>query len=464
MFCFVVVTVLNFKNLGLLLFDPTVFRDDLAIDIHQPEDITTHDLATDLGKNSSLRLPTRKQSETSQLAYLGGNHTNTNRDDLPLLLLHVGPHKTATSAIQCQLTHHFEHLKKASYVYSGRIYNECLEKKNTRKEDSNVFGPRSLVACLDNHQKTPCNGTKRWKIVDTILKEHSQNKINVIISDEAFSRFKRPQESVRLMHQLFTKFFRVRIVVGYRRYHEWVTSSYYHYVGDRLKKEKWPTKYLYRHGLEQGFSKDYSYFKTTHPADYLTTLYGSEFDDVRIFNIHRQKDSRQKQHLMTNFFEQIMDDEQAKSNSPMGAVLSSMESYDAPHLNIGFTTSMVNVLTLALAAQEWKLVPSNKKFKQNDLALNILNASKTKKLPSLYFDCLSPKEEEEFLYRSLLFEQKVLYAVDANHRQRTNENDTIHQRQQEQQHRDKFAAAKHCSVDVDKVVIDTEWKVFFQSL
>ena len=63
----------------------------------------------------------------------------------PMFVLHIGPHKTATSVIQCDLTRYRKELyETASVAYVGRIYSHCLKRR--RNNIRSILGHSSTLA------------------------------------------------------------------------------------------------------------------------------------------------------------------------------------------------------------------------------------------------------------------------------------------------------------------------------
>ena len=441
-------------------------------------------------KNSNENNPFPKEEEE--------NEDEGRNDNKPLLLLHIGPHKTATSSIQCQFSHHRRLLSEtASFVYIGRLYGVCLGGDT----GGGFFDPRDIVRCLgSNHE--PCDGRNStiWKRVDEALWDLAKDGKNVVVSDEAFSRIRtgvagskvsreREDEVVpyRLLHGLLTRHYRVRVVVGYRRYHEWVTSSYNHYIGSKIKKGDFPSNYLYRHCLERGFSRDYSYFKKAHPTEHLLGMYGSVFDDVVVFDMH---DNHSGEDLMEKFLNQtgLLPRFGGGGEVGLGTVLKSMRNYKPENPNTGMPWASINILTMAMAAQRWGLVGSglkeggteeknvgNDKRRKKDKDKREVNRKRiqiakaiqrtiteTGERPPL--DCLSAEEAEVFLNKSLVFERRLF---DADHLIPTISNRHYtysDMRDREAEHRAKFSSAMHCSIDIDRVRNDTKWLNFFGTL
>ena len=448
----------------------------------------------------------------------------------PLLLLHVGPHKTATSAIQCHLSHHRQLLlETASFAYVGRLYRACLGAGDRKSRGR--FDPRDLVGCLDRHgrEDRPCGeGSDIWRRIDGELRDQARRGNHVIISDEAFSRLRTAAAEshgrgdgenktganeaeirpYRLLHGLLARHHRVRVVVGYRRYHEWVTSSYRHLVGRTLERGEWPASHLYRHGLERGFSDAYRYFRELHPTEHLAGRYGAVFDDVVVFDLH---DRDGGDHLMERFFRQarlLPPSRDETTGRALGTALAAMRDYEPENSNAGWPWAAMNVMTLAMAAQRWDLAGSGGaaaeggggKGKEAETGEHRRNERKEARRRvriaraiakevrtsnrTLPLDCLTPREEEAFLNRSLAFERRVFGADDGDGRgaprtpvpasddrdddrgvgrRRRGFGDEV-MKEREAEHRAEFAAARHCSVDIDRVRNETEWLRFFKSL
>ena len=178
------------------------------------------------------------------------------KDERPLLLFHIGPHKTGTSAIQCSLTHFGSLLhSKESFTFLGRSYlskgSKCQNKKKPLKITKKELNTRVLIDCLNNHTQNPCEKTNEWKKFENLLNPQYSNITNIIISDEAFARVDYTPENLVLLHSLLTKNHRTRIVVGYRDYSEWVLSRF----NEGIKKNTFTTMCLKI--ISKNFHKNY---------------------------------------------------------------------------------------------------------------------------------------------------------------------------------------------------------------
>ena len=108
---------------------------------------------------------------------------------LPTLVLHIGPHKTATSTIQCELTHYMRVLRDSgNFTYLGRQYNEC--KARAGSHSTFDIDTRALVKCLDRHSdEDPCQETKEWKkfvkMLSTLADAMKRNPLRLLHKEKA---------------------------------------------------------------------------------------------------------------------------------------------------------------------------------------------------------------------------------------------------------------------------------------
>lgn len=253
-------------------------------------DATTTTTATATTVNAAAAVPSSSSLERSY----NNNNNNDNRQNSrrrrPILVLHVGPHKTATSTLQCDLSYYFaaaaapqqqppqpsknQHYdsnnetmaddddnSNNNFVYLGRQYGECLPRSNNKNKQSKTGAAaaaakyasadtRRLIACLDRHHSStkPCDATSGFARFERTLSSLAQQQQNAILSDEAFSRMKMVRSDDNNGHQLLLatlhRYFEVRLVVNYRRYFAWLLSQYnehYKPLPNRKHYQRWPT-------------------------------------------------------------------------------------------------------------------------------------------------------------------------------------------------------------------------------
>ena len=144
----------------------------------------------------------------------------------PIAVLHIGPHKTGTSSIQCDLTHYQDDLLgKASIAYLGRTYSPCISNK-IHNNVSSSFKAHELIS------NNPSQIQSIWNQLDAKLRYFSKQKISVVLSDEVFARnIASDSTNNDMRHELYNLCSRyypgqVHVVVMYRRYYEWMLSRW----------------------------------------------------------------------------------------------------------------------------------------------------------------------------------------------------------------------------------------------
>jgi len=184
----------------------------------------------------------------------------------PLLVLHIGPHKTASSELQCELAYvsqrnHDADDDNPSILFLGRTYRECLryyppdDPRNPRNLPT--INTRWIVDCLDGvdgggHERVMVvtgkgndddddDDSPRWRMESCVsgLEGHLEaaaklsNRTVVMISDEAFSRLRRGgdgdddfMDSYRVLFSALSRHHRVRVSMVYRRFYEWLVSNW----------------------------------------------------------------------------------------------------------------------------------------------------------------------------------------------------------------------------------------------
>jgi len=341
------------------------------------------------------------------------------KDERPLLLFHIGPHKTGSTAIQCSLTHFYSLLhSKESFTFLGRSYSKCQKEEESLKVTKKNLDTRSIVDCLDNHAQDPCDKTTAWKNFEKILNPLYSTLTNVIISDEAFARVNYTSENLILLHSLLTKNHRTRIVITYRDYSEWVVSKF----NEEVKK-----KYGYREGLSHNVlfpnikqplltQRIYSvlsrglrlnnanlknnYFgfaleADIHPTDWFKRLFGSYFDDVVVFNMHTQNKNSE---LATSFLSSVV----PVSHTISSATLLKIDKWVPKKPNKSIN---IDYAILADAAYSKGMI------KNKNVTLKKVTTYITKRCEetnATYFMKCITKEEQDYLFRlALSFERKL---------------------------------------------------------
>jgi hypothetical protein len=277
---------------------------------------------------------------------------NHGLDTRPILILHIGPHKTATSTIQCDLAHYREELyADASVVFLGRTYAGCIKSKrksNVKSSSSSTtagitkyeyeFNSRALIdRCFTSPAcSTTDESSSAWKKLEKTLANLSKNNQSVILSDEAFSRMTitvpgdgddnnndNNIDNRQILYRLFSKYYpgRVHVVITYRRHFEWMYSYWneiykpymngnnnpnpyqYGYKKDRLnwpseggKRSKTFLEYITRtlpspSTIRQDKYTDIAESEHIHVVEYLQRLWSNYSSEVVVFNLHNEINS-----------------------------------------------------------------------------------------------------------------------------------------------------------------------------
>ena len=235
----------------------------------------------------------------------------------PMVILHIGPHKTATSTVQCDLSYYQHQLYDDSNVaFLGRMANSCRNKRYRKDEFRYLFNARNLMRSCDDNQSSSCIH-KKPVLLERHLRELSSQNKTVLISDEAFSRISPKAEygNHRIIYSLLHKYYpgRVKIVIVYRRYHDWIVSKYNQenkpYTNTHgvylPAGEIWPSEggsreaitfSAYYRKLQRSVSMrsedlvdDYvvlAHSKDFHPVEYFRDIYLNYTDQIQILNLH----------------------------------------------------------------------------------------------------------------------------------------------------------------------------------
>mmetsp|Transcript_4478 Transcript_4478/g.9813 ORF Transcript_4478/g.9813 Transcript_4478/m.9813 type:complete len:507 (+) Transcript_4478:365-1885(+) len=203
----------------------------------------------------------------------------------PFVLIHAGPHKTGTTSIQ-------------SFIYHSLWQNKTfLREDNYAVPDAEILpgifgdvGPGlNLAHCmLSDYRKDGgqmnvafCNKL-RFGPLPHWLEDNYNKSRNIIIVAEDFDR--RTINQRRLQYYL-RPYKRLRVVVGYRRQHDWLPSWYNQIV------DLYTTQYIRGEAKYPSFvewiDKRYEEFRQVHAIEVATRFRNSgKFESVDILNMH----------------------------------------------------------------------------------------------------------------------------------------------------------------------------------
>ena len=202
----------------------------------------------------------------------------------PVAIIHVGPRKTASTALQSVFSASVtrDYLATDNFVYVG---------KNGGRQR---YWEHFLFDCVEDRTELSdeCRSDERWRNFTSRLDRRRDQKTNIIISEEGFLRFFGYNEPALDLLADALKGWDVRIVAVYRRYYEWLLSEYSQEVKPR--SDAHPKRNFKR---IQGFPQWYSDQKNEEnkSAAYfplekgVLNLWQSRFDHVEVFNMHQDE-------------------------------------------------------------------------------------------------------------------------------------------------------------------------------
>ena len=136
--------------------------------------------------------------------------------------MHVGPMKMATTTVQDALTKYSETLELDNYYYLGKVNSEYKDYYWDKPDVYRAFVNTCFVGKVVD---TQCDQLRKW--VRRHVERHLNKGHNVLVSAEEMGSVAVSDRGWERLRETFAGF-RVRVVVAYRRYHEWLPSYYRH--------------------------------------------------------------------------------------------------------------------------------------------------------------------------------------------------------------------------------------------
>lgn len=191
----------------------------------------------------------------------------------PYFIFHVGPPKTATTAIQCGLAKFSQSLaEQDSYYYLGKPCDQGIPLQNGEP----LWRPHFLLSELSSGKLLRLGQQLRARLEHHSAYQQEGNvNHNVIVSIENFEAGIQTEEGWNVFQELVNDW-HVRIVISYRRWFEWLPSLYF----QQNKKKPAHTTLL-------NFLKMHLQNDAMHPTNNTLQRYLPHFDDILIFDIHQ---------------------------------------------------------------------------------------------------------------------------------------------------------------------------------
>ena len=445
-------------------------------------------LSSDL-KVTHVQNPSSSSSNSSYAHVVSPDHmvdensnkiSSTSNANEPIFVLHIGPHKTATSVIQCDLTRYRQELYESAHVaYLGRTYSSCLKKRHRNKHYAHTVDPRSLIdSCFKNGG---CKATDIWKRLESELAYLSAHNKHAILSDEAFARMhvtnrnRYHKDNRKMLFELVNKYYpgRMRVAVVYRRYYEWQLSLWNEFNkpfgngnGDtsnyKRNYQNWPSEGGERCRTFQSYlenlldppewrrsrnhtSNEYRHMAEAshvHAAQYFQQLWSNHSSEVQVLNLHKMNvnvDSDNGEDVTSKFLQSTLTPLAAKTY---------IRSKDSGFGGRHNPSRNINYDILAVAAYEHGLLAKQNIPRANVALLLEANLMKFMNTTDLPLQCPNEELLNRFLRKSLHYEE-LLYPGQSD----------------EKEHETNFYAAvkkhKFCSFNFDALLADEDVRTFF---
>lgn len=423
---------------------PPQLRQRVLAEDTQPDDT---DESTGDSSNSSNSNKEEEATATDE------DSNKENKKKKPILLLHVGPKKTATTTIQEAM------LEKG-------WFQKALAKDGYHSERLNYQRIETLVNdCLLKGRD--CDNTNLWDELMTIpyQKQHDKNDgmDNIIHSCEAFADIPHDDEITNQRFKSLSQFWDVRVVLVYRRLDEWLPSSYAESQKRKVfnRRAGRPTSNFVS-GYVDTFPKFFQDKYRTDMKDPLATkqrfeaIYGAS--NVNVLDLDH---SFTGLGIGPDFACFAIPD----APNACKAAKSFFASRGNKVLNVSNGKYMFDHDILLSAAIEKKLVKKglvvhrlggrHKVTLMVQEQLKKLNITDIADLPRT---CISKQDEDWLLERTLGAEQLMSSKSKLSEKEADAEIQLI---------RNEFLANRNkklCSIDADAVLRQEEWKSFFQNL
>ena len=413
------------------------------------------------GKQESLSSLEKQYGSEPTMALFPHYNTQSKLDktkNIPKFVFHIGIPKSGTTSIQCGLAKLSKELaSQESYYFIGK---PCPEQglENLGNNETPVNGhwlPQELDKGKLGNIGAKLNATLQRHL------RHDDGRTSttgIIFSSEVFAtdKWKADQPGFDLLKSML-KGYSVRIVVGYRRYFEWLPSFIYQeiilptfiYQQDALQPSQHSMVELIR-GL----------LNTTATTLHMTTraikIWSAQFDDVYVFNMNQEGD------LVTNFVCQALPGHltnTCRNQSLVGSwALNNTASHHerSPEKDSWNTSEEINWLRLVAAARRLGWNATQQEWNNSRALYETFQTTHPVEYQSL-LSCLTGEEREKLLNLSLAMEKELVAIATASGNNKHLEELLLPSKLE--QHRKTFYEhvhkGKHCEVDVFRALSNT---------
>ncbi|KAL3776923.1 hypothetical protein ACHAW5_008020 [Stephanodiscus triporus] len=152
---------------------------------------------------------------------------------LPHFVIHIGPHKTATTYLQGTLC-----VKSADAILDmDDYYYLGTSLRSFRRRDKLAFDLRSIFNHAPYHRPSSSPPALDEDFAALLRKMRSKNQSGILIH-EALHKI-RP-EYVQVLSENLKEYWNVIVVEGYRPLHEWLVSRFNQFTRDEYTGSMWP--------------------------------------------------------------------------------------------------------------------------------------------------------------------------------------------------------------------------------
>jgi hypothetical protein len=389
-----------------------------------------------------------------------GNSSNMNKK--PLFVLHIGPPKTGTTTLQCELGLKYPNLKQENFYYLGTYYAPlCGLPIDHRIEGFSTATRPVLLHCYAPHANKGCDLDKQWLEFASILESHKDH--NVIMSDEMFQHLFE-QDDVQRFAKLLQPHWDVRIVYAYRHFYS-TLPSLHHQLNDpyattpgmpyAVEKTMWPKDGGYK--IMPFRSSNYFYISQEIEHFFHWVI---AFGNVNVFDMQNTNGVDYLPAFLCTMIPEAKSLCQQQSQTEV-----SLSSDSSSHNDNNSASKYLHYDMLAVAAHEQGLLDHTNNMTREmvrDAVQVYCEAKKWTSIDHFPLDCLSDLEMESFLDESLRL-ASMLQPYFANPREISSSvvslEDEIRTGFQSFREKKKF-----CSINAERALEEEHWRQFFSNL
>ena len=374
----------------------------------------------------------------------------------PYFVFHIGIPKSGTTTIQCGLTKLSGELaSQDSYYYIGK---QCAWQgvKHGLKNGETPFDAHTLAARLSQGKMEGILKTLNATLNRHLHRQVGGSTAGIVLSSENMVtyRFQTRQSTFDFLKGLLEGY-SVRIVIGYRRYFEWMPSLFYQY---NLQE---PLAQSYVEYIRRKLNTT-----TSHMTTDATRKWNAQFEDVYVFNMHQDGD------LVTNFVCQALPGPpthvcrtllvDTSTNKATNATASYNDT--SPNNKNRNVAKDINWLRLVAVAREsgWKNT-TEEEWERSQSRFEVFQTNHPEEYQS-FLSCLTKEEQEQLLNLSLAYEKELVATATATVDKKNKHLGKLLSPSNVEDHRQNFyehvRKRKYCEMDVYRALSNTNSSFF----